>query len=232
MLSDSPERQKRRIKKRPVVAETNLHWSDTQKIEAVKTYLILGSMALTAGALQIPHNTIRAWKQKEWWKAIEADLRTEDELQLSSRLKQIASKALDETEDRLKNGNYIFDQKAGKLKRVPVSMREAHQVAVSSIEQRDLIASRNYERLNDGQVENKLEQLAQRFAELATRKITEIVDEERTIELVEEVDDAVHEEREEGLQAGERAVQLEAGGEEEEEFADGSPKEGQRFRPN
>lgn len=216
MISDSPLRAKRRSYPRRDVDSARKHWSDSQKVEAVKTYLILGSVTLTAGALKIPRETLKYWRTMQWWREIEADLKTEDELQMSSRLKKIVAKSLDLVEDRLEHGNFVFDQKTGDIRRIPVPLKDVQATAIAAITQRDVIATRNYEKLNDGQIENKLEKLAERFAELAAKKIVQIKDEERTIELVEEIDDAVYAEREEGLQEGERALQFEAGAEEEE----------------
>lgn len=230
MISDSPLRAKRRSYPRRDVDSARKHWSDSQKVEAVKTYLILGSVTLTAGALKIPRETLKFWRTSNWWKEIEADLKTEDELQMSSRLKKIVAKSLDLVEDRLEHGNYVFDQKTGEVRRIPVPLKEAQTTAIAALTQRDAINARNYERLNDGQIENKLEKLAERFAELAAKKIVQIKDEERTIELVEEIDDAVYAEREEGLQEGERALQLEAGAEKEAEFKDDGPQESERVR--
>lgn len=218
MISDSPERRKVRSRKKRELTDERKHWSDSQKIEAVKTYLILGNVRLTAATLKVPEGTMRLWKSQAWWKEMEADLRTEDELQLSSRLKGIAQKSFDLVEDRLTNGNYVFDQKTGRLIRVPVNLRDAHKVAVDSVIHRDVIAARNYERLNDGQIENKLEQLAERFAELAAKKIVQIKDEERTIEMVEEILEGDLDERED---LSGNSLQRDAGREEiDEELSD------------
>lgn len=230
MISDSPTRAKRRSYPRRDVDSARKHWSDSQKVEAVKTYLILGSVTLTAGALKIPRETLKYWRTMQWWREIEADLKTEDELQMSSRLKKIVAKSLDLVEDRLEHGNFVFDQKTGDIRRIPVPLKDVQATAIAAITQRDVIATRNYEKLNDGQIENKLEKLAERFAELAAKKIVQIKDEERTIELVEEIDDAVSTEWSKKLQNGEREVQLETGTEEEAEFEDDGSEESERGR--
>jgi hypothetical protein len=145
---------------------------------------------------------------------LESELKIQDELQLSTRLKKIAEKSFAAVEDRLEHGNFVFDQKTGKIRRIPVNLKDAHKVAIESIQQQELIANKHVEVANDGQILNKLEQLAAKFAEMATDKFKQIQDEPRTVEMADVVqeddDDAVYDEWEEGLQEGESAVQLQA----------------------
>ncbi len=179
-------------KKRGVNAGSGVRWSDSQRLEAVQSYLMLGSTRAAGAALKIPEITIKVWRTQAWWKDLEAELKLQDELQLGARLKSIAEKSFSVVEDRLVNGNFIYDQKTGKLRRVPVNLKDAHKVAVDSIVQKDLIAGKNVEKANDGQIEDKLLKLAEKFAEMAAKRFVEIKDEERTIELVEEVEDIPH----------------------------------------
>ena len=212
-LSDSPIIKERKSIKRRAFEAKGTHWSDGQKLEAVQTFLMLGSVRMTATVLKIPEITLKVWRASSWWKDLESELKIQDELQLSTRLKKIAEKSFEAVEDRLVHGNYVFDQKTGKLVRIPVSLKEAHKVAVDSIKQKDMIGMRQVEKANDGQIENKLIELAAKFAEMVTKKI----DDKRTVEMADVVkdEDAIHDEREAGLQEGEPPVQLEAFGEEE-----------------
>lgn len=188
-LSDHPERKKNVVKRRPVVAETNKHWGDAQKLEAVQFYLMCGSVKGTAAALRIPKPTLVMWRASAWWKDLEAELKLQDELQLSARLKKIAEKSFAVVEDRLEHGNFIFDQKTGEVRRLPVSLKDAHKVALDVVQQREHISTRQVEKANDGQIMQKLEQLAESFAAMASDKFNRLKDEERTIEMVEEVTD-------------------------------------------
>lgn len=209
-LSDAPNAHKTRTKRRAVDAGMGVRWSDSQKLEAVQTYLMLGSVRMTSAALKIPEITIKVWRASTWWKDLESELKIQDELQLSTRLKKIAEKSFAAVEDRLEHGNFIFDQKTGKIRRIPVNLKDAHKVAVDSVQQQELIARKHVEVANDGQIMDKLEQLANKFAEMATDKFKQIKDEQRTVDMVEDITDAVHDKWEEGLQEGKLEVQLEA----------------------
>lgn len=212
-LTDSELLKDRRPKRRAIDAKGK-HWSDSQKLEAVQTYLMLGSTRMVSAALKIPEVTLKLWRSSAWWKDLESELKIQDELQLSTRLKKIAEKSFAAVEDRLEHGNFVFDQKTGKIRRIPVNLKDAHKVALESIQQQELIANKHVEVANDGQILNKLEQLAAKFAEMATDKFKQIQDEPRTVEMADVVqeddDDAVYDEWEEGLQEREPAVQLQA----------------------
>lgn len=205
-LSDSPNAKKVRTKRRAVDAGMGVRWSDSQKLEAVQTYLMLGSVRMTSAALRIPEITIKVWRASTWWKDLESELKIQDELQLSTRLKKIAEKSFAAVEDRLEHGNFIFDQKTGKVRRIPVNLKDAHKVAVDSVQQQELIARKHVEVANDGQIMDKLEQLANKFAEMATDKFKQIKDETRTVEMAdvieEDDDDAIYEESERKIGSG------------------------------
>lgn len=190
MLSDKPSRKAMQsTKNRSVHAKSNFRWSDSQKLDAVKTYLVLGNARLTAGALKIPLETIYDWKSRTWWKELEEELRLTDELQLSAKLKKITERSLEAVEDRLEHGNWVYDQKTGGLRRIPAPLRDVHKVALDSVAQREIILKKKDTTINDGQVEDKLDKLAERFAEIAANKIKALADQERTVEMVEEVEE-------------------------------------------
>lgn len=183
-LSDSDQRQLQPSnKRRPINAETNKHWSDSQKIEAVQTYLALGQVNLTAAVLKIPEVTLRNWKSKDWWKEIEQELRHQDDLVLSSRLQKIINKSFEQVEDRLNNGDFIYDQKTGELKRKPVNMKDAHKVAVDLIDKREFLINKVPSQLSAEAIDDKLDKLAKKFAEIATAvkpviNVTDVIFEE------------------------------------------------------
>jgi hypothetical protein len=107
------------------------------------------------------------------------ELRTEGHIQLSNKLKNIASKALDITLERLENGDYVLNQKTGEMVRKPVVMRDAHRVAESLIDRGLRISDKPIEELNNQKIQDRLASLASAFESFAkkTRKI-EVLDAE------------------------------------------------------
>lgn len=147
------------------------HYSDSQKIEAVTTYLMVGSLTMVASMLKININTLKLWKKSEWWKDIELDLRTQTDLQLSKRLQNIANKSLDVIEDRMSNGDFVYDQKSGQMRRKPVSMRDAHKVMMDVQERSDTLIDRHLaeQSVSTDKIENTLNKLAEEFARIANQ---------------------------------------------------------------
>lgn len=169
MISDSKSLSNRRLSRRAESAEGKW-WSDSQKLETVKTYLMTGNIAMTARILKIPDDTVRRWVKTTWWREIVDELRSQDELVLSARLQKIVNKSLDVVEDRLEKGDYVYDQKSGEMRRKPMNGRDAHKIMMDSHSKRDLVLDRAQPQVSDEQVADKLLKLAERFAELAGQK--------------------------------------------------------------
>jgi hypothetical protein len=224
-LTDN-ERGKRekRNKKRAIDAGSNFRWSDAQKLEAVQSYLALGNLALTSRLLGIPEVTLRVWKAQEWWTEVVEDIRLQDTIQLSARMKKLVEASHTIVAQRLESGDPILNQKTGEIVYKPVSMKDAHKVATDLIDR-----SQTLQKIIDGEVvtdasnDNKLEALAERFAEMATRSIEKQIDKRRTVD-AEEVTYAVDEERETRLQEGVRQISGETGADCETFGTDDSPE--------
>ena len=201
MLSDSPLLKDRKANRnRAVDAGSNKFWSDKQKIEAVTTYIMLGgNLALTSRQLKIPEITMRKWKTTDWWNKLESDVRKEERMQLSSRLKNVMERSWDVVADRLEKGDWIYDQKLGELRRKPVTMKDAGTLAVQAAKLRNEMDLTENHTIAAEHIEDKLNKLAKAFGDLAKGKLQELPPAE-DIQFVEVVENAVHEERKAGLQ--------------------------------
>lgn len=109
-------------------------YSDTQKLEAVTTYLMLGKYTSTATALNIPLETIRIWKAQAWWKDYEQEIRRASNLEVSSKLKNIINRSADIVLDRLANGDIIFNTKTGTTMRKDVSAKTAADILAKGVD--------------------------------------------------------------------------------------------------
>jgi transposase-like protein len=186
MLSDAPKRQKAPSgKRRAIGAKTNKNWSDSQKIEAVTTYLALGNLALTSRVLNIPEMTLRTWKAKEWWKEIQDELQVMEELQLSARMKKVIEASMSAVEDRLTNGDWIYDNKNGCLMRKPVNLRDVHKVAMDMIDKREHIIEKVAapSNVNMEQIDDRLKKLAEKFEQIAAERKQMVIEVTDVIEV-------------------------------------------------
>ena len=192
-------------------------WPMAKKIEAVSHYLVLGNMAQVAAIVGVNYDLLREWKTQAWWTEIEKELRATQNIELDTKLTKIVDKSLDAVLDRVENGDFIYDQKSGEVRRKPAALRDIHRVAVDSISKRELI--RGDEKVEHAKlsIEEHLKMLAMEMAKWNQKPQKPVID------LV-EVEDAVYEEREAGLQTGSGEVHFETRGSEEEDSAERSPE--------
>ena len=170
-ISDNENRQAVKSSVRRNKDDTSGWWSDKQKLETVQTYLMFGNLAQTARVLNIPEATVYRWRMTSWWKEIEGELKTQDELQLSAKLKRTMERSMDIVDDRLEHGDYVYDQKTGQMKRKPVSVKDAHKVSMDLLTKRDLILNRNVPDASEEQMSDKLLKMMQQFADFAQKKL-------------------------------------------------------------
>jgi transposase-like protein len=163
--------------KRRLPNQFKARYSDSQKLEAVKLWLVIGNLTQVAATLDIPYETIKAWKISDWWNELAQDLRSEESIQLSAKLKAIAVKSLTQVEDRLEGGDYILNSRTGELTRKPLNAKDAMRVATDAIDR----AERLTERPKDDSEQSlaKLEDLAKRFEALALKtqplQVTDVI---------------------------------------------------------
>jgi hypothetical protein len=102
-----------------------------------------------------------------WWKELELEITSEDDLELSGKLKKIVDRSLDAVVDRLQNGDFIFNSKTGKIDRSPVKLRDVHRVSVDLIDKYNLIRGKPTSRVEKVAVEDAMIKLANQFQEWA-----------------------------------------------------------------
>lgn len=206
-LTDNPNTKHQKRKDRSIAAKTNVRWSDKQKIEAIQHYLLVGNLALTARIMGIPEITLRQWKTTEWWKASVEDIKLQENMEMSARLKKMVEASLVAVTDRLEHGDWMYDQKTGQMIRKPVNIRDAHKVATDLMDKRTLLEKAAAPAQEQVQDVDRLEQLAEKFASFVLKKTEkEPVIIEATDVTVKETTSAIYDEREEGLREGVRPV--------------------------
>lgn len=177
LLTDSKIKRQQAIDhvlKKELVLERKKHQkkqrmrSDHTKIEVVKTFLALGgNLTLTAGSTNIPYRTLQAWKASDWWKNLVQELRKEEKLELSAKTKEIMERTMTLTIDRIDNGDFIYDQKKGELIRKPLQAKDLHKITIDMMDRKDVLDKATEERVDLKSNDDKLADLAKRFADLA-----------------------------------------------------------------
>lgn len=208
-FSDS-EREKTLVRKKRKSTRSvgNVRYSDQQKVEAATAYLAVGNLAAVGRQLNIPEVTLRVWKATEWWNTLIEELKVQERTQMSARMKKTIETAQLIVAQRLESGDpYI--KKDGSIDFKPVSIRDAHRVSIDLMDKSAILDKlANNETSVQTSDNEKLEKLAERFAEMATKSIEQKLDKRRTVDAVDvdtirkqfEDEDALHEERQARLQ--------------------------------
>jgi hypothetical protein len=183
-------------------------WSVEKRIECVTKYLALGNMRLVADLTGVSYSLLRIWKMQDWWQTMEAEVRASRRLQTDSKLSKLVDKALETVGDRLEHGDFFYNVKDGSIDRRPVQMKDAVKAASELMQRQKDLAKMEQEEvqtITQKSIEEQLQMLASEFAKFNTKRTVELAKPEDITD-IEEEDDALHDEWEEGLQEGEEGV--------------------------
>lgn len=152
------------------------HWSPDQKEMAVAKYLILGNLMEVQRQTQIPEITLRKWKHQDWWAEKEKELRRQANTELEGKLGKVLNKSLEQTMDRLENGDITFNQRTGKFERVPVKANVVNQINKTMLDKKFILQQINAKSDNTEEaIADRLESLKKEFLSFAKRKSMENV---------------------------------------------------------
>jgi hypothetical protein len=151
-------------------------WSADQRLQAAATYVMLGTMTETALATGIPLPTLKAWKNLPWWKDLISQVRRDDLDKASSNIQRVIEKAVKATEERLDNGNFVFDQKTGKIVRIPVNIKDALKVTTELMTKQDKLLEREEQKETQEATVDRLTKLAEELAKFAKTKPVEALE--------------------------------------------------------
>jgi hypothetical protein len=101
------------------------------------------------------------------------ELQYEDNIAISAKLNKVLEKSLAAVEDRLENGEYMYDPRTGDVKRIPAKLRDVHKVTTDIVDKKQQLLKLHIkdEVAQPQQVTaDHLVQLAQAFAQFATGK--------------------------------------------------------------
>ena len=126
--------------------------------------------------LGIPVKTVQQWKVSEWWKELEKQIRSEEEQELDAKLTKIIDKTLEKLVDSIENGEHIYDQRTGKIKRMPAKMRDLNNAFNTILDKRQLIRKQPTKIVEQTSTATQLQQLADSFAKFVQKKVDDLPD--------------------------------------------------------
>jgi hypothetical protein len=147
------------------------HWTQNQKLQAVSTWLMLGNMAETAIVTGIPLPTLKNWRYTDWFKEMALQLQGEELDKTTASMRKLVDKALKAVEDRLELGDAMFDQKTGKIVRIPVKAQVALKISTELITKQQALQENPQKQEIEKTVDDRLLKLSEEFAKFASKKL-------------------------------------------------------------
>lgn len=150
------------------------HWSEKKQLEVVTTYLATGSNAETARICNVPAKTIESWRAKDWWANLVTEIQSGEGQKQDNKMTKVIDRALDMLMTRIEEGDYQYDQKTGRVVKIPLKARDLERVASGLFDKRQLIRKQptniKADSLNQA---DRLLKLAEQFAKFAGQKVPE-----------------------------------------------------------
>lgn len=150
------------------------HWKESKFLEVVTTYLATGSYAETCRITGVPLKTLETWKTKDKWKEAIDRIRAEEDQGLDAKTSRIVNRALEKLEDLIENGEHIYDQKTGKIKRMPAKLRDVNTAFNSLLDKRQLLRNKPTKIVEQHTTATQLQNLAESFAKFVNKKVEEL----------------------------------------------------------
>lgn len=172
---DGVELQVGRRRGRPLKAKHhNPAWFPQEtKIDACTLYCVYGDFEKVSELTNVPIHHLKAWRQEPWWVEIQKQVYIEQNENLSSRINNVLDLSLVAIEDRLKDGDYFFDRKAGTLRRKPVDTKTLALLFDNLTTKRQLVRGEPTSISAKIGVEDRLAQLADSFEKFAKSRLIE-----------------------------------------------------------
>lgn len=147
-----------------------IHYSDKEKMEAACAFAVTGNSRRTAELTKISEGTIRSWKTTEWWNDIQSRIIKEQDEELDTKLTKLIDKAVDEVNDRLGEGDYVYNPKLDKLIRKPVNAKDLAITSAVLVDKRQLLRGQPTARVEKVSQDATLLKLAEEFKKFSQAK--------------------------------------------------------------
>ena len=184
-------------------AVTVYTWAE--KAEAAKKYMLLGNMRLVSELTGVPYNTLHDWRKQEWWGTLLEEIKAAQKAKRNNKLNEVIDESIELITDRIRNGDWVLNNKTGEVQRRPVSLRDignlTNQLITRQVQMEEINSRMDHQKET---VQETLKALATEFA-----KWQRISNKKSATDV--EVVNAVHDERETGLQEGSGEVHIETG---------------------
>ena len=152
------------------VSGNKTFYSEKEKLNVCCVFAVTGNSRRTAELTKVPEATIRAWKTQAWWHDVTSRIHEEQDEEISGKLTKLVDNAVNQINDRLEHGDFVYNPKLDKLIRKPVGARDVAAVAVMAVDKRQLLRGKATSRTEKIGVDERMKDLAAQFKKFAQAK--------------------------------------------------------------
>ena len=143
-------------------------WSEKTRMEVVTAYVLLGKVSLVVASTGVPEDTVRKWKMAPWWKEAEDEIRRSSKLALSGKLQDVVKRTFIALEDRVENGDYLWDAKDQKFVRKPINALTANKIIGDMLDKSMLLEEKaTREVANEDGIQQRLDKIREELRSFA-----------------------------------------------------------------
>jgi hypothetical protein len=183
-----------------------------KRIEAVTKYLAVGNMEIVSQLTGVSPSMLRSWQKQAWWKDVEEEVKFTRRVQTNNKLSKIVDQALEAVGDRLEHGDFVYNAVEGTIDRRPVQLRDALRAANDLMQRQEAL-----EKADKGDTTNEVAKTVKEQLSFLANEFAKFNTKRTLTQTTPEIEDAIYEEREEGLQEGSSPVYEQTGSSEEED---------------
>jgi hypothetical protein len=140
-------------------------------MEVVTAYVLLGKVSLVIATTGVPEDTVRKWKMQPWWKEAEDEIRRSSKLALSGKLQDVVARTFTALEDRVANGDYLYDAKLHKFVRKPINAIVANKIITDLIDKSMMLEEKgSKEAVTEEGIQQRLDKIREEFRAMITAR--------------------------------------------------------------
>ena len=143
-------------------------WDKKKQMAACTTYLATGSIAETSRIINVPYRTVQEWTYSDWWKQLMTEIQSGENQKTDNKMSKVIEKTLDMLVSRIEEGDYQYDQKTGRLVKIPLKARDLERITSGLFDKRQLIRKQPTNiKQDDLNQADRLLKLAEQFAKFS-----------------------------------------------------------------
>lgn len=144
-------------------------YTPEQKVNAVMTFVLTGTIKKTAKLVGMPQQTLSDWKNKaEWWDEVVAECRKKKQDELDAMYTNLIHDTVEQVADRIKNGDTKVDRN-GVATKVPMSGRDLAITMAVTFDKRQLLRGEATSRVEKVSEKERLDKLADNFKKMSQK---------------------------------------------------------------